>query len=117
MNVNVQQVTGSSPNITQGAGRSVSVDVQSPVEANIQQVTGSSAGITQGAASAVSIQAFAPSLYTSLFVSVLDSRFGAKGDGVTDDNVALQACADYCANTGRIMYFPYTGAKYLTSRQ
>lgn len=116
MNVNVQQVTGSSPNITQGAGRSVSVDVQSPVEANIQQVTGSSAGITQGAASAVSIQAFAPALYTSLFVSVLDSRFGAKGDGVTDDNVALQACADYCANTGRIMYFPYTGSKYLTSR-
>ena len=83
---------------------------------NVQQVTGSSVDITQGAASAVSIQAFAPALYTSLFVSVLDSRFGAKGDGVTDDNVALQACADYCANTGRIMYFPYTGSKYLTSR-
>lgn len=69
MNVNVQQVTGSSPNITQGAGSSVSVGVQSPVEANIQQVTGSSAGITQGAASAVSIQAFAPALYTSLFLA------------------------------------------------
>lgn len=116
MNVNVQQVTGSSPNITQGAGRSVSVDVQSPVEANIQQVTGRSASITQGAASVVNIQAFAPALYTSLFVSVLDSRFGAKGDGVTDDYNAIQACADYCANTGRIMYFPWTGAKYLTSR-
>ena len=77
MNVNVQQVTGSSPNITQGAASSVSVDVQSPVEANIQQVTGSSVDITQGAASVVNIQAFAPALYTSLFVSVLDSRFGA----------------------------------------
>ena len=58
MNVNVQQVTGSSPNITQGAGSSVSVDVQSPVEANIQQVTGSSVDITQGAASSVNVQAY-----------------------------------------------------------
>jgi len=58
MNVNVQQVTGSSPNITQGAASSVSVDVQSPVEANIQQVTGSSVDITQGAASAVNVQAY-----------------------------------------------------------
>jgi len=55
MNVNVQQVTGSSPNITQGAASSVSVDVQSPVEANIQQVTGSSVDIIQGAASSFNI--------------------------------------------------------------
>ena len=55
MNVNVQQVTGSSPNITQGAASSVSVDVQSPVEANIQQVTGRSVDIIQGAASSFNI--------------------------------------------------------------
>ncbi len=58
MNVNVQQVPRRSPNITQGAASSVSVDVQSPVEANIQQVTGSSVDITQGADSSLNIQAY-----------------------------------------------------------
>ena len=83
---------------------------------NVEQVTGTSVNVAQGAATSVAIAAYAPALYYARLVSVLDSRFGAKGDGVTDDNVALQACADYCANTGKVMYFPWTGAKYLTSR-
>jgi len=59
MNVNVQQVAGSSPNITQGAASSVSVDVQSPVEANIQQVTGSSVDIAQSTPTQVTVKRYA----------------------------------------------------------
>lgn len=38
------------------------------------------------------------------FVSVKD--FGAKGDGVTDDTIPLQACADYCNNNRLTMWWP-----------
>jgi hypothetical protein len=117
MTINVEQVTGTSVNVAQGVA--TSVNVQSFVAAqmaNVEQVTGTSVNVTQGAATSVAIAAYAPALYYARLVSVLDSRFGAKGDGVTDDNVALQSCANYCANTGKVMYFPWTGAKYLTSR-
>ena len=38
------------------------------------------------------------------FVSVKD--FGAVGDGVTDDTVALQAAVNYCAATSKSLYVP-----------
>lgn len=52
----------------------------------------------------------------TIFIDVTDPQFGAKGDGVTDDYNALQACADYCAENDKIMYIPYSESKYLTSR-
>lgn len=52
----------------------------------------------------------------TIFIDVTDLQFGAKGDGVTDDYNALQACADYCAENDKIMYIPYSENKYLTSR-
>jgi len=40
-------------------------------------------------------------------ISVKDSRFGAKGDGTTDDTAAIQAAIDYVlAQGGGTVYFP-----------
>jgi len=46
------------------------------------------------------------------YVSVKDSAYGAKGDGVTDDTAAIQAAIN--ANPGRIIYLP-TGSYRLTT--
>lgn len=52
----------------------------------------------------------------TIFIDVTDPQFGAKGDGVTDDYNALQACADYCAENDKIMYIPYSENKYIITR-
>ncbi len=39
-------------------------------------------------------------------VDVTDARFGAVGDGVTDDSAAFQAAVDALANTGGIVWVP-----------
>ncbi len=40
------------------------------------------------------------------YVSVKDSAYGAKGDGVTDDTAAIQAAIDGLGASGGILYFP-----------
>lgn len=42
----------------------------------------------------------------SVFVNVTDPRFGARGDGVTDDRNAIQAAIDSLPPTGGTVYFP-----------
>lgn len=42
----------------------------------------------------------------SSVANVQDPRFGAKGDGVTDDTVAINAAATSLATTGGTLYFP-----------
>ncbi|WP_373709450.1 glycosyl hydrolase family 28-related protein [Kaistella sp.] len=44
-------------------------------------------------------------------VSVL--RFGAKGDGITDDSRAIQDCINYCAANKKMVFIPKTAAFYL----
>jgi hypothetical protein len=53
-------------------------------------------------------------IYDVPFVSVTDPRFGARGDGVTDDTAAIQAAVDamYLAGGGEV-FFPLGG--YLIS--
>ena len=46
-----------------------------------------------------------------LTVSVKD--FGAKGDGVTDDRLAIQTAIDSLSGTGGVVYFPPTHSSYL----
>lgn len=40
------------------------------------------------------------------YVSVKDSAYGAKGDGITDDTAAIQAAIDGLGASGGILYFP-----------
>lgn len=46
--------------------------------------------------------------------NVKDPRYGAKGDGVTDDIVAIEAALAAAAPTGGIIFFP--AGKYMASR-
>lgn len=39
-------------------------------------------------------------------MAVSVKRFGAKGDGVTDDTAAVQACWDYCRANNRTAFVP-----------
>jgi hypothetical protein len=48
------------------------------------------------------------------FVSV--KEFGATGDGVTDDTVAIQAAIDNAVLTRRALYFPPTAQQYLVTQ-
>jgi hypothetical protein len=41
--------------------------------------------------------------------------FGARGDGVTDDTVAIQNAIDYCVNNKRDVYFP--SGNYITTSE
>jgi hypothetical protein len=43
---------------------------------------------------------------SGLTVTVTDPRFGAKGDGITDDTAALQAALDAWQQTGGTLFFP-----------
>lgn len=44
-----------------------------------------------------------------LYVNVLD--YGAKGDGITDDTIAIQDCINKTSSTG-VIFFPSTGSFY-----
>lgn len=50
---------------------------------------------------------------TGEVISVKDPRFGAVGDGVTDDTAAIQAAINYCVNEA--LYFP-SGTYKVTSQ-
>lgn len=50
---------------------------------------------------------------TGEVISVKDPRFGAVGDGVTDDTAAIQAAINYCVN--KALYFP-SGTYKVTSQ-
>ncbi len=66
----------------------------------------SSTAIAAALGCAPPTQASAPSLAVNL-----KTDFGALGDNSTDDWAAVQACVDYCLQTGNAMYVP--GGRYV----
>lgn len=51
------------------------------------------------------------------FINVTHPRFGAKGDGVTDDSAAIQAAINTVPTQGAVIYLPPSPTAYLVSGQ
>lgn len=58
------------------------------------------------------LRSFATDLSASFETAVPVTRFGALGDGVTDDTAAIQACIDWCGANNRAVFLP--GGQYVT---
>ena len=94
----------------------------------VDQVTGAASlasppftGTPTGSASGMTVQAAGSTTARSLAARAAEvfnvQDYGAKGDGVTDDTVAIQAAMDACAGTGGTVLFPRSSSFYRTTAQ
>jgi hypothetical protein len=93
------------------AGNTITFSVAPPLSSSIEIMTNETGVINTGNATAISYTltatgATAQTVQTKLdqYVSVKD--FGAVGNGVTDDTVAIQAAIDALSPLGGTLYFP-----------
>jgi hypothetical protein len=93
------------------SGNVITFSIAPPLNSSIEIMTNETGVINSGNATAISYTASfagatAQTVQTKLeqYVSVKD--FGAVGDNVTDDTIAIQAAINYSAPIGKTLFFP-----------
>jgi hypothetical protein len=103
-------------------GNVITFSIAPPLNSSIEVMTNETGVINSGNATAITYTLTAPgavqqTVQTRLeqYISVKD--FGAVGDGVTDDQAAIQAAIDYAKATPGIKFITFPTANYLVGSE